>query len=158
LVFSVTDFDETLPGPFEWDVKRLAASFAIAGRERGFNAKERTQVNTEVGRSYRRSIRQFAAMRNLDLWYAHLDVEDLARNLRGQATAAQRRRTKKNVQHARTKDSLRAFAKLTRLVDGEPRIISDPPLIVPVEELGGDAIAIHESIRRAIRTYRDTLP
>jgi uncharacterized protein (DUF2252 family) len=158
LVFSVTDFDETLPGPFDWDVKRLAASFAVAGRERGLNVKERGRVNAEVGRSYRTSMREFAAMRNLDLWYARLDVEDLARGLRRQTTAAQQKRVKKDVQHARTKDSLRAFAKLTHLVDGEPRIISDPPLIVPVDELVGDADVVRESIRSAIRTYRGTLP
>jgi uncharacterized protein (DUF2252 family) len=157
LVFSVNDFDETLPGPFEWDVKRLAASFAVAGRERGFSSKVRAVINAEVGRSYRTAMRQFAAMRNLDLWYARLDVEDVARGVRRQASGAQRKRTQKEVQHARTKDSLRAFAKLTHVVDGEPRIISDPPLIVPVEELVDDADAVRESIRIAIRTYRGTL-
>jgi uncharacterized protein (DUF2252 family) len=162
LVFSANDFDETLPGPFEWDVKRLAASFEVAGRERGFGAKVRARINTEVGRSYRKWIRQFAAMRNMDLWYARLDVDDLARDLRSQATAAERKGLQRDVQHARAKDSLRALAKLTQLVDGEPRIISDPPLIVPVHELVDDSTdetraVTAESFRKLVRSYRATL-
>jgi uncharacterized protein (DUF2252 family) len=153
LVFSVNDFDETLPGPFEWDVKRLAASFAVAGRERGFSPKVRAQITTEIGCAYRKSMHRFAAMRNMDLWYARLDVDDLANQLGAQETAAERKGLARSVQHARTKDSLRAFSKLTHLVDGEPRIISDPPLIVPGEE--GNR---HESIRKVIRAYRRTLP
>jgi uncharacterized protein (DUF2252 family) len=159
LVFSVNDFDETLPGPFEWDVKRLAASFAVAGRERGFGPKVRQQINAEVGRSYRKAMRQFAAMRKLDLWYARVDVDDLTRAFRRQATVAERKQTKKLVQHAQHKDSLRAFAKLTCVVDGERRIISDPPLIVPVEDLATDGTeeAIEEHLRRLIRDYGRTL-
>jgi uncharacterized protein (DUF2252 family) len=159
LVFSVNDFDETLPGPFEWDVKRLAASVAVAGRERGFSPKERAVANEEVGRAYRKAIGQFAALRNMDLWYTRLDVDDLARDLRTQGTATQRRRTKKAMEQARTKDSLKAFAKLTHEVDGEPRIISDPPLIVPIEELvqGESKDTIHAWFRTTIRIYRGTL-
>jgi hypothetical protein len=159
LVFSLNDFDETLPGPFEWDVKRLAASFAVAGRDRGFGPKVRARINAAVGRSYRKSMRRFASMRNMDLWYARIDVEELVREFAAYGTAAQRKRLEKDVNHARTKDSLRAFAKLTRPVDGEPRIVSDPPLIVPVEELVevGTEDAIHEAFRRLIRTYRRTL-
>src|SRR3954453_11523490 len=78
LVFSLNDFDETLPGPFEWDVKRLAASFAVAGRDRGFDDKQRAAVNREVGRSYRENIRGYAAMKNLDLWYTRLDADAIA--------------------------------------------------------------------------------
>src|SRR6187397_586586 len=85
LVFSLNDFDETLPGPFEWDVKRLAASFAVAGRDRGFDEKERAQINQEVGRSYRENIREFAAMRNLDIWYSRIDIDDLLTRVRAQA-------------------------------------------------------------------------
>ena len=77
MVFSLNDFDETLPGPFEWDVKRLVASFAVAGRDRGFDEKQRAEINREVGRSYREGIRRFAAMRNLDIWYSRIDVEEL---------------------------------------------------------------------------------
>src|SRR6185369_5250288 len=78
LVFSINDFDETLPGPFEWDVKRLVASFAVAGRSRGFDDKQRRAINREVGRAYREAMESFAAMRTMDLWYARLDVADIA--------------------------------------------------------------------------------
>ena len=77
MVFSLNDFDETLPGPFEWDVKRLVASFAVAGRDRGFDEKQREAINLEVGRAYREDIRTSRAMRNLDLWYSRIDVDDL---------------------------------------------------------------------------------
>ena len=79
LIFGLNDFDETLPGPFEWDVKRLVASFAVAGRDRGFDAKQREPVNLAAARSYREAMREFAEMRALDLWYARLDVEELAK-------------------------------------------------------------------------------
>ncbi len=92
LVFSVNDFDETLPGPFEWDVKRLVASFAVAGRDRGFDARERQVINGAVGRSYREAIRDFAAMRNLDLWYARIDVDDLVARFAPTATRKQMKR------------------------------------------------------------------
>src|SRR4051794_20021613 len=159
LIFGVNDFDETLPGPFEWDVKRLAASFAVAGRDRGFSPKVRTRINTAVGRSYRESILEFASMRNMDLWYARIDVEELRRQFAADATAEQRKRLKKNVARARSKDSLKAFGKLTRLVDGEPRIAGDPPLLVPVDELvePGQEEAVHEALRDLIRVYRRTL-
>ena len=77
MVFSLNDFDETLPGPFEWDVKRLVASFAVAGRDRGFDPKQRETINREVGRAYREGIRRFSAMNTLDLWYSRIDVEEL---------------------------------------------------------------------------------
>ena len=134
LVFSVNDFDETLPGPFEWDVKRLVASFAVAGRDRGFDAKQRKSINTTVTRSYREAMRDFAGMGNLDLWYARIGVEDLQRAAQ-QGSAKQVKRFERNVAKARSKDSLKAFAKLTEIVDGEPRIASDPPLIVPIEDV-----------------------
>ncbi len=107
LVFSINDFDETLPGPFEWDLKRLVASFAVAGRARGFDAKLRYVINRTVSASYRRTMREFAAMRNLDLWYARTDVDDVARNFSSSATAAQMKRVEKQLAKARTKDSLR---------------------------------------------------
>ena len=78
LVFSINDFDETLPGPFEWDVKRLVASFAVAGRDRGFDAKQRRSINRAVARAYREAIRAFAEMSNLDLWYSRIDVDEIA--------------------------------------------------------------------------------
>jgi uncharacterized protein (DUF2252 family) len=159
LVFSLNDFDETLPGPFEWDLKRLAASFAVAGRDRGFSPKVRARITTAVGRSYRTSMRRFASMRNMDLWYERMDVDRLMHEVRRGATSAGLKRTEKTLERARTKDSLKAFSKLTRLVGSEPRIVSDPPLIVPIEELAepGTEAATHEGFRTLIRTYRRTL-
>jgi uncharacterized protein (DUF2252 family) len=159
LIFAVNDFDETLPGPFEWDVRRLAASFAVAGRELGFSAKVRDGITKTAARSYRESMRMFAGMRNMDLWYARLDVDTDLLKLAPQATAKQRKRFDLAVEKARTKDSLKAFGKLTQVVDGERRIVSDPPLIVPINELAGEipATEVHEALRTLIRSYRRTL-
>jgi uncharacterized protein (DUF2252 family) len=161
VVFSLNDFDETLPGPFEWDVKRLVASFAVAGRDRGFSDKERAVVNLEVGRSYRENIRKFAAMRNLDLWYSRIDVDDLLTELRRQSKsndALGLARAEANVAKGRAKDSIKAFAKLTTVVDGRPRITGDPPLIVPIEDVAGDQVGrLHEFLHGVIRSYRRTL-
>jgi uncharacterized protein (DUF2252 family) len=159
LIFSINDFDETLPGPFEWDVKRLVASFAVAGRHRGFGAKARARINVEVGRSYRESMHKFASMGTMDLWYARIDVDDLRREFSAGATREQVKRMNRNEAHTRSKDSLKAFAKLTRVVDGEPRIASDAPLIVPLAELvdPDQTQAAHETFRGLIRSYRRTL-
>src|SRR3954453_12748890 len=153
LVFSVNDFDEALPGPFEWDVKRLAASFAVAGRDRGLGAKQRAVANLAVTRAYRKAMREFAEMRTLDLWYARLDLADMTKHWETRATAKQRKRFQGNVAKARAKDSLRAADRLTHMVDGRPRIISDPPLIVPIEELLTDEARgrLEETIRTVIR-------
>jgi len=158
LVFSVNDFDETLPGPFEWDVKRLSASFAVAGRDRGFNGRQRNAINTTVTRSYRAAMRRFAGMRNLDVWYARIQSDDLERAAR-RASAKEVERFERNLAKARSKDSLRAFAKLTEIVDGEPRIASDPPLILPVEEVvpATEHHRIDDYLRGVIRSYRRTL-
>jgi uncharacterized protein (DUF2252 family) len=160
LVFAINDFDETLPGPFEWDVKRLVASFAVAGRDRGFDVGTRTAINTAVARSYREAIREFAAMRNLDVWYARVDLEDVIREFRAQATTEQRKRMERNLEKTRTKDSLKAFAKLTEVVDGEPRIVADPPLLVPIEDLAGPEgeTTFVDQFRDLFRRYRESLP
>ena len=159
LMFSINDFDETLPGPFEWDVKRLVASFAVAGRDRGFDAKQRRSINRAVARSYREAIRSFAAMSNLDVWYTRIDVDEIAALAARHGTRKQRKRFERNVAKARSKDSLRAFSKLTTSVDGQPRIASDPPLIVPIEEVasGVDPVELEEFVRGVIRSYRRTL-
>jgi len=161
LVFDLNDFDETLPGPFEWDVKRLAASFEIAGRDRNFTNAERTKAVLSSVRSYREWMRKLAEMRNLDVWYAHLDVETIERNLREQQAKDQAEGVAKAAAKARTKDSLKAFAKLTHLVDGEPRIVSDPPLIVPASDLAKDAGVQFEWLETVVhglfREYRRTL-
>jgi uncharacterized protein (DUF2252 family) len=159
LVFSVNDFDETLRGPFEWDLKRLVASFAVAGRDRGFDPKQREPINLAVTRSYREAMRSFAEMRNLDLWYVRLDVDDILQRFSQEVSQAAMRRFQRTVASARAKDSLRAFAKLTTVVDGQVRIAADPPIVVPIEDLAGlDAGQINEGMRVLIRTYRRTLP
>jgi uncharacterized protein (DUF2252 family) len=159
LVFGINDFDETLPGPFEWDVKRLVASFAVAGRDRGFDAKQRRSINRAVARSYREAIRAFSEMPNLEVWYSRIDVEDIAAVAARTGTAAQRKRFKRNLAKAQSKDSMKAFAKLTEIIDGEPRIVSDPPLIIPIEEImsGAGTAELEEFVRGVIRSYRRTL-
>jgi uncharacterized protein (DUF2252 family) len=160
LVFSVNDFDETLAGPFEWDLKRLVASFAVAGRDRGFTRGQRDAATRAAARSYRTAMREFAAMRTLELWYARVDVDELAQRWTATATAKQRKRFDRNLAKTRAKDSLRASGRLAHVVDGRPRIISDPPLIVPIEELVEPeaAAVLEETVRSIIRGYRRTLP
>jgi uncharacterized protein (DUF2252 family) len=160
LVFSLNDFDETLPGPFEWDVKRLVASFVVASREMGFAASVQASVALTVARTYRETMRTFAASRNMDIWYAHLDIDDLIARYGEQVSGKVVKRFEKNVAKARTKDSTRALAKLTRIVDGEARIIGDAPLIVPIRELTGDLDprVVEAEMRSVFRTYRRSLP
>ena len=159
LAFDINDFDETLPGPFEWDLKRLVASFAVAGRDLGFDGKTRRGVTVAVTRSYRESMHRLAEMRTLDLWYSRIDVDELLEQFQGRASAKRRKVMDKNLAKTRAKDSLRAFDKLTTMVNGEPRIISDPPLLVPIEELAGGAQEeeIEALARGVLRSYRRTL-
>ncbi len=160
LVFDVNDFDESLPGPWEWDVKRLAASFAVAGRERGFNRKHRrASVLAAVG-TYRESMREFAAMRTIDVWYARLDLTDRFESWARQAKKSRRKGVEKAFAKAWAKDSLRALSKLTHEVDGEPRIISDPPLIMPIADLvdGDERQQLEQELIAIVHGYRDTLP
>jgi uncharacterized protein (DUF2252 family) len=162
LVFSVNDFDETLPGSFEWDVKRLVASFAVAGRDRGFNAKQRESINLTASRSYREAMRSLAGLRVLELWYLHIDrdLEQIIREWAERLDPKQLKSFERNLAKARAKDSLRAFAKLTRRVNGEPRIVHDPPLIVPIEDVVGadDPQRVSAAIHEMVRSYRSTLP
>ena len=159
LLFDINDFDETAHGPWEWDVKRLAASLAIAGRNNGFADKERAEVVRDAVGAYRSAMRQFAGMRNLEVWYAHARVQQGLPGLQAMLDKKNLKAAERVVTKARTKDSLEAFAKLTHVVDGELRIISEPPLIVPVEELlpPNDAAKFLETIHDLIRSYRRTL-
>jgi uncharacterized protein (DUF2252 family) len=159
MVFDLNDFDETLPGPFEWDVKRLAASFEIASRHRNLGTKERRTVVVTALRSYREATRRFAAMRNLDIWYAQQDIASLEAELRSRHDVAQARAVARSAAKARTKDSMKAFSRLTHDVDGVPRIVSDPPLIVPIAELveEDDAAELEDALRDLVRAYRRTL-
>jgi uncharacterized protein (DUF2252 family) len=160
LVFDVNDFDETLPGPWEWDVKRLAASLEVAGRGNGYSGKERREIVTASVASYRQAMRGFATMTNLDVWYAHADMEQLRTQFQSQLKARQRKMVDKGLAKARTRDSMQEVAKLTRLVDGRPRIISDPPLLVPIDELlpkQTDRTAFESQVKDLIGKYRRTL-
>jgi hypothetical protein len=162
LVFSVNDFDETLPGPFEWDVKRLIASFAVAGRDRGLPAGQRREINLAAARSYRTSMQRLAGMRSVELWYADSGGDrDLQEILHGWAQRVDRRQRERfdhDIAKARAKDSLRAFAKLTETGDAGPRIIHDPPLIVPLDTLAaGNLAGVEEVVQSAIESYRSTL-
>jgi len=159
MVFSVNDFDETLPGPFEWDVKRLVASFAVAGRDRDFDAKQRKAVNLTVGRSYREAMLDMAQMKKLDVWYARLDIEEIQAQVMGNLKPSEVKRFQQNVAKARSKDSMKAFDKLVQVVDGRPRLVGDPPLIVPVEDLFPEMEAqqVDEAIHDLLRAYRRTL-
>jgi uncharacterized protein (DUF2252 family) len=139
LAFDVNDFDETHPGPWEWDVKRLGASVAVVGRERGFSAAQRRRTLLDTVSSYRTAMREFAAMGALAVWYALLDSEQLFARYRAELGRQAVKRTSALLAKARTRDNLQAFAKLTHTVAGEPRIISDPPLVVPIEELTPEA-------------------
>jgi len=136
LVFDLNDFDETLPGPWEWDVKRLAASIAIAGRERGLDRGERARAVRAAVREYREAMSRFAGQRHVEVWYARLDVERLLDRWRSAIPPRQLRDFERGLAKARGKDSLRALDKLTDDAGGEPRIVADPPLIVPLEEVG----------------------
>ena len=161
LVFSINDFDETLPGPFEWDVKRLVASFAVAGRDRGFDDKQRRSINPAVARAYREAmseLRRDAQPRPL----VRARRRRRARRARRRTSDARSRckRSEKNLAKTRAKDSLRAFGKLTEIVDGEPRIVERPAGRVPIEDIcrRRSATSVEDFLRGVIRSYRRTLP
>ena len=135
LVFDIADFDETLPGPFEWDVKRLATSMVIAGRANGFTDEERADLVRGTVRSYRERMRAFAGLRDLDVWYAQADADRLQELASGKLAKHGRKELAKAMAKAQTRDSLQAFGKLTETVDGRRRIAADPPLLVPVGDL-----------------------
>jgi uncharacterized protein (DUF2252 family) len=158
-VFDVNDFDETLPGPWEWDVKRLAASFAVAGRDRGFDDRQRRTVLLALVRSYREAMRGFAENGNLAVWYSRIDLAMLDR-WRAAASRKAVQRFQAGVAKARTKDSLRAFAKLTTRVDGKVQLVSDPPLIVPLADLlpEPEANVMRDALRSIVHRYSQSLP
>ena len=160
LVFDVNDFDETLPGPWEWDVKRLAASLEVAGRDNGFGGKDRREIVTAAVARYRQAMRGFAGMTNLDVWYARADLDDLRAEFESQMKKRQRKMVDKDMTKARTRDSMQEVAKLTHPVDGRPRIISDPPLLVPVTDLldkQEDFATFEAQIKDLIVKYRRTV-
>jgi len=160
LIFDLNDFDETLPGPWEWDVKRLAASMEVAARHNDFAGKERRQIVMATVAKYRQAMRDFARMTNLSVWYAHADMDRVVSDLDAQLDRRQRKRVSKSLIQARTRDSMQELAKLTRVVDGRPRIISDPPLVVPVDDLVPSQVdrkALVALITDLLSKYRRTL-
>ncbi|HEV2980779.1 MAG TPA: DUF2252 domain-containing protein [Solirubrobacteraceae bacterium] len=159
LVFDINDFDETLPGPWEWDVKRLAASMLIAAQYNGYPAKDQDQVVLDTVEEYRSAIASFAAMKNLEVWYASLDADSAVAELGSQFAHKQVKRTEKMIAKARTRDSMSAFSKLTVEVDGQVRIRAEPPLIVPIADLaeGGERDEMFEGLQELLRSFRATL-
>ena len=159
-LFDVNDFDETLPGPWEWDVKRLAASLEVAGRENGFTRKQRREIVTAGSRRYREAMRAFAAMGNMGAWYARVDLDLVQEMFTPQMTARSRRAVAKGLARARTRDSMQAFSKLCGTVDGKTRIIAEPPLIMPVSHLlpgEQDRLGFEAQLDGLIARYRRTL-
>jgi uncharacterized protein (DUF2252 family) len=160
LVFDLNDFDETAPGPWEWDVKRLVASLVVLGRDVGFASEQRRDVVLAAVRRYREAMQQFADMRTVDVWYARIDLERQYEELSALLQRAGRKGLDRTLAKGRRKDSVRAFAKLTHDVDGEPRIVSDPPLIVPISELTDEdgAALQRDELLTLYDQYRRTLP
>ena len=185
LLFDLNDFDETLPGPFEFDVKRMAASFTIAARNNGFSTADTREATMASVTAYRDAMASFARMRTMDVWYAHLDEDELMRAVHGalaetaeetkkgskkarkqarQQTKAARKAEKNALKasaKARTRDSLQALSKLGELVDGRYRIVSQPPIVIPARDLaaaaGVSSSEVDELVRDQFRAYRATL-
>jgi uncharacterized protein (DUF2252 family) len=161
LVFDLNDFDETLRAPFEWDVKRLAASIEVLGRDRGLGADARRRAALAAGQAYREAMRKFASMRTLDIWYARIDVEEIRAVVeeRG-APADELRRLDRHVSRAQGRDSLRALTKLTEVVDGSRRVRHDPPLLIPLARLvePDEQARMLQLLRGYLRRYRTALP
>ncbi|WP_030443531.1 DUF2252 domain-containing protein [Actinoplanes subtropicus] len=159
LVFDINDFDETWPGPWEWDVKRLAASLAVAGRANGYGRKVRRGIVLAMAGRYRLAMAEFAAMRDLDVWYARADVDDLAGTLGAQLNRARRKQLDKMRTKAMTRDSLQAYQKLTTAVGGSRRIVADPPLVVPARDLLPEMEwqELADQLRGLLAGYRESL-
>jgi hypothetical protein len=160
LVFDLNDVDETLPGPWEWDVKRLVASLEVAGRDNGYRPGRRRKIVTAAVRRYREAMRSFAGQTTLAVWYARADIAELREQFGSQLSGREQKRADQDVAKARTRDSLQALSKLTRLVDGRPRIVPDPPLVVPLADLipaQADQARLQAEITGLIAGYRRTL-
>ena len=160
LVFSINDFDETLPGSFEWDVKRLMASFAVAGRSNGFTPAKRSAIVLAAAAAYRGAMHRFAGMTSLDVWYTRLDLDEISRRFSGYARGKEMRSLRRAADKAETKDTLKAMARLTRIVDGERRFISEPPVLVRLDELVSpeEAQRFKGEVNKLLRSYRASLP
>ena len=182
LLFDLNDFDETLPGPFEYDVKRMAASFTIAARNNGFSKADTRAATLAAAAAYRVAMAEFAQMRTMDIWYAHLTEDDVMAAVRGVVTETEKgggkkakaqhkqevkaakkaeKRAEKTAEKAHTRDSLQALSKLGEVVDGRYRIVSQPPIVVPARELeavyGMSAKEVSKAVGEQLRAYRATL-
>ena len=160
LVFDLNDFDETLPGPWEWDLKRLAASFAIAARHNEYDQRDEVRLAARAARSYREAMAQFAKMPYLDAWYARLTVEDIYDLFADQLKKKQRKSVKKSYRKARGRDSLSAFEKLAESVDGRFQIASQPPLLIPVRDWPVDSTPeqLQADIAESFEEYLGSVP
>jgi uncharacterized protein (DUF2252 family) len=160
LVFDVNDFDETLPAPWEWDIKRLAASMEVAARDNGYGDKDRRKILLATVARYRAAMRQLAGLGNLDVWYTQIDIEELRARFDSRLLARQRKALDKGLAKARTRDSMQALAKLCRMENGQPRIVPDPPVVIPLRDLLGDqfeGVDVEAELRGLIAKYRRTL-
>jgi uncharacterized protein (DUF2252 family) len=158
-VFDLNDFDETFPGPFEWDVKRLAASLVVAARGNGFSGKQARRIARSAAEGYRRAMTELAGLGSLAAWYQHLDADELVSEIGGALDARRQARMRSTLKKHRSRDSLHALKKLTSVVDGHARIRSMPPVLVPVEEmLEGEALeALYAQMGGFVRAYGRTL-
>ncbi len=159
LVFDVNDFDETAHGPWEWDVKRLATSLEVAGRDNDYRRKDRTSVVRQAVASYRETMRELSHASMLEVWYSHLDMDALLPQFQAELDSEHTPSVWHAVAKARAHDSMQAYDKLCHATEGEPRIISDPPLLIPVEELvtGVDPAIIRDALQGIIRSYTRSL-
>jgi len=160
MIFDVNDFDETLPGPWEWDVKRLVASLAVAGRNNRFTLAQRRSIVMAAVAEYRNAMSGFAGMPTIDVWYSHVDVDELLLRVKPDMAPSEYKQLTKDVTKARSLDSARVFSKLTKSVGGKPRFVSEPPVTVPVSELypKREAERIERSLLGVVNGYRSTLP
>jgi uncharacterized protein (DUF2252 family) len=160
LVFDLNDFDETLPGPWEWDVKRLAASMLIAARSTDFRKRDQRRVVLDCVASYRTTMASFAGMGNLEVWYSRFETESVLAKYADQFKPRAVKGAQKAMAKARTKDSMTELSKLTQLVDGELRIVDESPLIVPIDRLaeGVERDRIMKDLRGLLAVYRESLP
>jgi len=160
LVFDINDFDETLPGPWEWDVKRLATSMEIAGRDNGYSTKQRRGIVLATVAAYRRAMAGFAGMTALEVWYSHADETAIHERFGEKLDSTRRKRMSRSMAKARTKDNLGALDRFAGGHDGRPQIAADPPLIVPLRDLvegGMDIALMEEQLREMIDAYRSSL-
>ena len=160
LVFDISDFDETLPGPWEWDLKRLAASVCIAGRDREFKGKEIAEAVLQTVAEYRNTMNAFAQQGNLEVWYAHLDVDEISRLFEEGVDVKRMKDLEEQLEKARINTSVKALGKLTESVDGVVRFLHKPPLLVPVDELPSDADRrdAEDQLKGLLSGYRESLP